>query len=190
MIGGATTSRAHTAVKIAPEYEGTIVHVNDASRAVTIAGELSGDKDEDYFAFAKAKKEEYSKLRDEFLGRAKKKDFLTIEQAREHKFPIDWSSYEAVKPKKLGVHELEDLDLKEISEYIDWSPFFRSWDLHGRYPDILTDEVVGEQATELFADAQEMLKKIIDENWLEAKALYGLFPANSNEQDDIEVQRN
>ncbi|KQC31963.1 methionine synthase [Nonlabens sp. YIK11] len=188
MIGGATTSRAHTAVKIAPEYDGTIVHVNDASRAVTVAGELTGDKDEDYFAFAKAKKEEYSKLRDEFLGRAKKKDFLTIEQARKHKWTTNWDTYQAVKPNKLGVHELTNLDLKEISEYIDWSPFFRSWDLHGRYPDILTDQVVGEQATDLFADAQEMLKQIIDEKWLDAKALYGLFPANSNDQDDIEVQ--
>ncbi|PRP67354.1 vitamin B12 dependent-methionine synthase activation domain-containing protein [Nonlabens agnitus] len=187
MIGGATTSRAHTAVKIAPEYDGTIVHVNDASRAVTVAGELTGDKDEDYFAFAKAKKEEYSKLRDEFLGRAKKKDFLTIEQARKNKWTTDWDTYQAVKPNKLGVHELTNLDLKEISEYIDWSPFFRSWDLHGRYPDILKDEIVGEQATDLFADAQEMLKQIIDEKWLDAKALYGLFPANSNDQDDIEV---
>ncbi|BAO54397.1 vitamin B12 dependent-methionine synthase activation domain-containing protein [Nonlabens marinus] len=188
MIGGATTSRAHTAVKIAPEYEGTIVHVNDASRAVTIAGELTGDKDDDYFAFAKAKKEEYTKLRDDFLGRAKKKDYLTIDTAREHKFAIDWSSYEAVKPEKLGVHVLENIDLNRVSEYIDWSPFFRSWDLHGRYPDILSDEVVGEQATELFADAQEMLQQIIDENWLEAKAIYGLFPANTINHDDIKVE--
>lgn len=188
MIGGATTSRAHTAVKIAPEYDGTIVHVNDASRAVTIAGELSGDKDEDYFAFAKAKKEEYAKLRNEFLGRAKKKDFLTIAQARENKFKIDWSNYEAFQPQKLGVYELDSIDFNEVKKYIDWSPFFRSWDLHGRYPDILTDGIVGEQATELFADAQEMLEQIIDENWLEAKALYGLFPANSNDQDDIEVK--
>lgn len=188
MIGGATTSRAHTAVKIAPEYDGTIVHVNDASRAVTIAGELSGDKDVDYFAFAKAKKEEYTKLRNEFLGRAKKKDFLTIEQARENKFKIDWSNYEAFQPQKLGVYELDSIDFNEVKKYIDWSPFFRSWDLHGRYPDILTDEVVGEQAKELFVDAQEMLAQIIDENWLEAKALYGLFPANSNDQDDITVK--
>ncbi|AZQ43556.1 methionine synthase [Nonlabens ponticola] len=188
MIGGATTSRAHTAVKIAPEYDGTIVHVNDASRAVTVAGELTGDKGDDYHAFAKAKKEEYTKLRNDFLGRAKKKDFLTIEQARENKLQLDWSNYQPVKPKELGVHELEAIDLKEVVPYIDWSPFFRSWDLHGRYPDILTDAVVGEQATDLFADAQEMLKKIIDENWLVAKALYGLFPANSNEQDDIEVK--
>ncbi|WP_194850017.1 vitamin B12 dependent-methionine synthase activation domain-containing protein [Nonlabens antarcticus] len=188
MIGGATTSRAHTAVKIAPEYDGTIVHVNDASRAVTIAGELSGDKDDDYFAFAKAKKEEYAKLRDEFLGRQRKKDYLTIEKAREHKWKIDWANYEAVKPKKLGVHQLENIDLKEISAFIDWSPFFRSWDLHGRYPDILTDEVVGIQATELFADAQEMLGQIIDEKWLDARAVYGLFPANTLNDDDIAVK--
>jgi 5-methyltetrahydrofolate--homocysteine methyltransferase len=188
MIGGATTSQAHTAVKIAPEYDGTIVHVNDASRAVTIAGELTGDQDDDYFAFAKAKKEEYTKLRNDFLGRARTKEYRSIEEARKHKFPIDWIDYQPVEPKKLGVHVLEDIDLKEVSQYIDWSPFFRSWDLHGRYPDILTDEVVGEQATELFADAQKMLSQIIDEDWLKARAIYGLFPANTINHDDIEVK--
>ncbi len=187
MIGGATTSRAHTAVKIAPEYDGTIVHVNDASRAVTIAGELTGNKDDDYFAFAKAKKEEYAKLREEFLGRAKKKDYLSLKNAREHKWTTNWGSYQPVKPNQLGTQVLNDIDLAHIVPYIDWSPFFRSWDLHGRYPQILDDDLVGAQATELFADAQKMLSQIVNENWLEARAVYGLFPANSNDQDDIKV---
>jgi 5-methyltetrahydrofolate--homocysteine methyltransferase len=187
MIGGATTSRAHTAVKIDPEYDCTVVHVNDASRAVTIAGEIIEKKDGGHLAFAKAKKEEYTKLRTDFLGRAKKKEFLSLEQARKNKLALDWNNFEAVKPKNLGVHTLEEVDFNELKDYIDWSPFFRSWDLHGRYPDILTDEVVGEQATELFKDAQEMLSQIIEENWLEAKAVYGLFPANSVNDDDIKV---
>ncbi len=187
MIGGATTSRAHTAVKIDPEYDCTVVHVNDASRAVTIAGEIIEKKDGGHLAFAKAKKEEYTKLRTDFLGRAKKKEFLKLEQARENKLALDWNNFEAVKPEKLGVHTLERIDFNELKDYIDWSPFFRSWDLHGRYPDILTDEVVGEQATELFKDAQEMLSQIIEENWLEAKAVYGLFPANTINDDDIKI---
>ncbi|AGC76945.1 5-methyltetrahydrofolate--homocysteine methyltransferase [Nonlabens dokdonensis] len=187
MIGGATTSRAHTAVKIDPEYDCTVVHVNDASRAVTIAGEIIEKKDGGHLAFAKAKKEEYTKLRTDFLGRAKKKEFSKLEQARKNKLALDWNNFEAVKPKKLGVHTLDEIDFNELKDYIDWSPFFRSWDLHGRYPDILTDEVVGEQATELFKDAQEMLSQIIEENWLEAKAVYGLFPANSVNDDDIKV---
>jgi 5-methyltetrahydrofolate--homocysteine methyltransferase len=187
MIGGATTSRAHTAVKIDPEYDCTVVHVNDASRAVTIAGEIIEKKDGGHLAFAKAKKEEYTKLRTDFLGRAKKKEFLSLEQARKNKLALDWNNFEAVKPKKLGVNTLDTIDFNELKDYIDWSPFFRSWDLHGRYPDILTDEVVGEQATELFKDAQEMLSHIIEENWLEAKAVYGLFPANSINDDDIKV---
>jgi 5-methyltetrahydrofolate--homocysteine methyltransferase len=187
MIGGATTSRAHTAVKIDPEYDCTVVHVNDASRAVTIAGEIIEKKDGGHLAFAKAKKEEYTKLRTDFLGRAKKKEFLSLEQARKNKLALDWNNFEAVKPKNLGVHTLEEVDFNELKDYIDWSPFFRSWDLHGRYPDILTDEVVGEQATELFKEAQEMLSQIIEENWLEAKAVYGLFPANSVNDDDIKV---
>jgi len=187
MIGGATTSRAHTAVKIDPEYDCTVVHVNDASRAVTIAGEIIKKKDGGHLAFTKAKKEEYSKLRADFLGRAKNKVFLQLEQARKNKLVLDWEKFEPVKPHKLGVQTLQKIDFKELKSFIDWSPFFRSWDLHGRYPDILTDEVVGNQATELFNDAQEMLSQIIEENWLDAKAVYGLFPANTVHHDDIKV---
>ncbi len=187
MIGGATTSRAHTAVKIDPEYDYTVVHVNDASRAVTIAGEIMEKKDGSHLAFAKAKKEEYAKLRTDFLGRAKEKEFLTIAQARKNKLALDWTNYAAVKPKKLGVHIMEDIDFNVLTDYIDWSPFFRSWDLHGRYPNILEDEVVGTQATELFKDAQEMLAQIIADKWLTAKAVYGLFPAATIYDDDIQV---
>ncbi|MGB5983448.1 MAG: methionine synthase [Nonlabens sp.] len=186
MIGGATTSRAHTAVKIDPEYDCTVVHVNDASRAVTIAGEVMVKEDGSHDAFAKAKKQEYTKLRTDFLGRSKKKEFLTLEQARNNPWTTDWEHYEPVKPAELGVQVIDDMPLEKLVEFIDWSPFFRSWDLHGKYPNILTDEIVGEQATELFADAQAMLKQIVDEKWLDAKAVYGLFPANSV-GDDIKV---
>lgn len=186
MIGGATTSRAHTAVKIDPEYDCTVVHVNDASRAVTIAGAVIEKEDGSHDAFAKAKKEEYAKLRTDFLGRSKKKEYLSIEEARKNPWTTDWESYQPVKPNKLGVYEVNNVKIKDLVEFIDWSPFFRSWDLHGRYPLILTDEVVGEQAKELFADAQEMLEKIIEEDWLEARAIYGLFPAQ-NVEDDIKV---
>jgi len=134
MIGGATTSRAHTAVKIDPEYDCTVVHVNDASRAVTIAGEIIKKKDGGHLAFTKAKKEEYSKLRADFLGRAKNKVFLQLEQARKNKLVLDWEKFEPVKPHKLGVQTLQKIDFKELKSFIDWSPFFRSWDLHGRYP--------------------------------------------------------
>jgi 5-methyltetrahydrofolate--homocysteine methyltransferase len=187
MIGGATTSRAHTAVKIDPEYDCTVVHVNDASRAVTIAGEVIENKKGSHVAFAKAKKEEYLKLRTDFLGRSKAKDFLTLENARKNAWKYDWSSFEPVQPAQLGIQIIPEMDLKTLVNFIDWSPFFRSWDLHGRYPNILTDEIVGEQATELFADAQEMLTKIVEEKWLEAKGIFGLFPANRM-GDDINIQ--
>ncbi|WP_124979471.1 methionine synthase [Nonlabens xiamenensis] len=188
MIGGATTSRAHTAVKIDPEYDCTVVHVNDASRAVTIAGELLPQENDHHIAFAKAKKEEYAKLRKDFLGRARKKEYLSIEQARANKLQLNVADYDPYMPNQLGIQVLTDVDWDELVNFIDWSPFFRSWDLHGRFPDILEDEVVGEQARELFKDAQEMLAKIIEENWLEAKAVFGLFPAASVQIDDIEVQ--
>ncbi|MGB3591210.1 MAG: methionine synthase [Nonlabens sp.] len=187
MIGGATTSRAHTAVKIAPEYDCTVVHVNDASRAVTIAGEIVEKEDGSHSAFAKAKKEEYSKLRADFLGRSKKKDNLTLEQARKNPWTTDWKNYQPFVPNKTGVQVIKDQNLADLVDFIDWTPFFRSWDLHGRYPDILNDAVVGKQATDLFADAQDMLEQIIAGKWLDARAVYGLFPANSV-GDDIHLE--
>ncbi|SFQ16125.1 5-methyltetrahydrofolate--homocysteine methyltransferase [Flavobacterium akiainvivens] len=185
MIGGATTSRAHTAVKIAPEYGDTVVHVNDASRAVTVAGSLiSNTVKADY---AKSIREEYDKLREGYLNRSRDKDFLSIADARANKYKIDWEAFTPYTPKQLGVQTIYP-KLEDLEPYIDWTPFFQTWDLHGKYPAILTDDVVGEQAQSLFADAQKMLKQIVDENWFEAKGIYGIFPANTVNDDDIEVQ--
>lgn len=184
MIGGATTSRAHSAVKIAPNYSNTVVHVNDASRAVTVVGNLL---QKDSRVYKDQIREEYEKFREQFLKRGKQKEYISIEAARENKFQIDWSSSELVKPNQIGVQVLESFDITLLEDYIDWSPFFRSWDLHGKYPDILTDGVVGKQASELFSDAKILLQKVFDEKLLKAKAVFGLFPANSINDDDIEL---
>jgi 5-methyltetrahydrofolate--homocysteine methyltransferase len=186
LIGGATTSKAHTAVKIDPQYKHAVVHVNDASRAVTIAGDLL--KLETSAKFKLDIKNDYEIFRENFSKRQTEKVFKSIEAARGNKFQIDWSTSEIVKPKKLGIEVLENFDLELLKDYIDWTPFFRSWELHGKYPQILTDSVVGEQASELFADAQEMLLKIISEKLLTAKAIFGLFEANSVNDDDILLQ--
>jgi 5-methyltetrahydrofolate--homocysteine methyltransferase len=184
LIGGATTSRAHSAVKIAPNYGHTVVHVNDASRAVTVVGNLLNKNNS---AYKEQIREEYDKFRNQFLKRSKQKDFITIEEARKRKFKINWQTSEIVKPNKLGIQIIENFDITKLEAYIDWSPFFRSWDLHGKYPDILTDNIVGEQASELFKDAKALLEKVFAENLLQAKAIYGLFPANTINDDDIEV---
>ncbi|MFT5848031.1 MAG: 5-methyltetrahydrofolate--homocysteine methyltransferase [Psychroserpens sp.] len=184
IIGGATTSRAHTSVKIAPKYSNTVVHINDASRAVTVVGNLLK---KDNRVYKEQIREEYDKFRAQFLKRGKQKYYISIEDARENKFKIDWSTSEIVKPKQLGIQIIDDFDITKLETYIDWSPFFRSWDLHGRYPDILTDVVVGPQAQELFKDAQELLTRVFDEKLLKAKAVFGLFPANTVNDDDIEV---
>ena len=183
MIGGATTSRAHTAVKIAPQYKATVVHVNDASRAVTVAGNLLDDNKETYTA---AIREEYDNLREQFLNRSRDKNFLSIEDARKNKLQLDWEQYSPVKPKQIGVQTIE-IDLDVLVPYIDWIPFFQTWELHGKYPAILTDEVVGEQASAVFKDAQAMLDVILKEKKLQAKGVYGLFPANQVNDDDIQL---
>ena len=188
LIGGATTSKAHTAVKIDPQYHNTVVHVNDASRAVTVVGDLL--KKESADGYKKSIKLDYEVFRDKFLKRSKHKEYKTIQEARNNKFQIDWSATEIVKPKELGIQVIDNLDLKKLLPYIDWTPFFRSWELHGRYPDILTDEVIGEQATELFSDAQALLKKVVEEKLLTAKGVFGLFPANTINEDDIELALN
>ncbi len=184
LIGGATTSKAHTSVKIAPNYSNAVVHVNDASRAVTVVGNLLK---EDSGIYKSQIREEYALFREKFLDRSKSKTYISIAEARKRKFKIDWGTANIVKPKQLGIQELQDFELTKLEDFIDWSPFFRSWDLHGKYPDILTDEVVGEQATELFADAKVLLAKIFDEKLLKAKAVFGLFPATTINDDDIEV---
>ncbi len=185
LIGGATTSKAHTAVKIDPEYDNAVVHVNDASRAVTVVGNLlKNDTRRKYMDDLKA---EYDIFRKNFSKRSKVKDFLTIEEARENKFKIDWKQSEIIRPKKLGIQVVEEMELEKLEEFIDWTPFFRSWELHGKYPEILKDEIVGEQASALFKDAKVLLKRIFSKKLLKGKAVYGLFPANSVNEDDIEI---
>ncbi|MDN4011126.1 methionine synthase [Chryseobacterium gambrini] len=182
LIGGATTSKAHTAVKIDLKYKNAVVHVNDASRAVNVVSSLLGDRNKEYVDDLKS---EYSEFREKFLNRQVEKDYVSIEEARENKFKIDWENEEIFTPNQLGITVVENQDLRELLPFIDWSPFFRSWDLHGKYPQILEDEIVGAQAKELFKDAQVILKRILDEKLLTAKAIFGIFKANSNETDDI-----
>jgi len=184
LIGGATTSKAHTSVKIAPNYSNTVVHVNDASRAVTVVGNLLQENNKVY---KNQIREEYDIFREKFLKRGKQKEYVSIEEARKRKFKIDWVSTKITKPNQLGIQIIKDFDITKLEDFIDWTPFFRSWDLHGKYPAILSDEVVGSQATELFADAQELLKKVFDEKLLKAKAIFGLFPANTINDDDVEI---
>ncbi len=184
MIGGATTSRAHTAVKIAPQYKATVVHVNDASRAVTVAGNLlNSETNSNYTQDLRA---EYDALREGYLNRSRDKNFLTIEQARVNKLQLDWSTYTPTKPNFIGTKTV-DVAIADLVDFIDWTPFFNSWELYGKYPAILTDEVVGEQATSLFADAQKMLDQLIQENWLTAKGILGIYPANTINDDDIQL---
>lgn len=183
LIGGATTSRAHTAVKIAPEYLSPVVHVNDASRAVTVASNLLHKTKQEY---ATSIREEYDKLREGFLARSKSKEYLSIEEARKNKFKIDWSNYEPYKPNFIGTKNIE-VQLSELVNFIDWTPFFQSWQLFGKFPKILEDEVVGSEATKLYEDAQQLLEQIINEKWFTAKGVYGIFPANQVNDDDIEV---
>jgi 5-methyltetrahydrofolate--homocysteine methyltransferase len=184
LIGGATTSKAHTSVKIAPNYSSTVVHVNDASRAVTVVGNLLK---KDNAVYKNQIRDEYDLFREKFLNRSKTKEYLSIDEARNRKFKIDWNTSVIVKPNQLGIQEIQDFDITKLESFIDWSPFFRSWDLHGKYPQILKDKIVGEQAQELFADAQELLQNVFDKKLLKAKAVFGIFPANSVNNDDIEV---
>ena len=187
LIGGATTSKAHTAVKIDTQYTNAVVHVNDASRAVTVVGDLLNPKTSHLYT-AKLKKD-YDEFRIKFLKRGKEKSYISITEARKRKYKIAWETSQICKPKELGIQVLEQLSLKELLPFIDWSPFFRSWDLHGKFPDILTDEVVGEQATIMYAEAQAMIKKIIAKQLLKPKAIFGLFEANTINEDDISIQK-
>ncbi len=185
MIGGATTSLIHTAVKIEPHYHGCSVYVKDASRAVGVAQRLlSVDSRDKFVAEVKA---DYETKRLRHKGRKSTRRQLTLADARANKTKIDWSHYQAIKPRQLGVQVLNEYPLTDLVERIDWTPFFKSWELAGRYPGILQDEIVGEHATHLFRDAKAMLTKIVDEKWLTARAVYGFFPANSVGDDDIEL---
>ncbi|MBP9600702.1 MAG: methionine synthase, partial [Lutibacter sp.] len=184
LIGGATTSKAHTAVKIDTQYKNAVVHVHDASRAVTVVGDLLNKRsNQKYIGDIK---EDYEKVREGYLNRSSKKEYLSLAEARENKFKIDWNNSSVSTPNFTGIQVDEDFDLSKLVDFIDWSPFFRTWELAGKFPAILTDEVVGEAATNLFTDAKIMLAKILSENLLTAKAVFGIFPANSN-VDDIEI---
>lgn len=187
MIGGATTSKIHTALKIAPKYSHTVVHVLDASKSVTVASSLLSSQSED---FKKKISEEYAHLREGYLNRSTEKEYLMLEQARKNKLTIDWNQYIPCKPKQPGVQVFSSILLEDLTEYIDWQPFFRTWQLTGKYPDLLSDEVTGDEATKLYHDALQMIEKVIAEKLLQPKAVIGLFKANSNEQDDIEIYSN
>lgn len=184
MIGGATTSRVHTAVKIEQNYsKGATVHVLDASRSVTVVESLLGQRKE---VFVHDLKADYQKLRDHYEKHRNAKVLLSLEEARANALVLDWNATTIETPNFLGVKTLLDYPLENLVDYIDWTPFFQTWELHGKYPEILSDEVVGAAARNLFEDAQAMLKRIVDEKWLEARAVFGIFPAD-REGDDVNI---
>ncbi len=182
LIGGATCSRVHTAVKIAPHYEGPVVYVPDASRSVSVAQSLLGDGVDSYVQELNA---DYDKVRTQHANK-KATPLWSLAKSRANKTPVDWQAYQPAVPRALGRRVFKNFDLAELAKYIDWGPFFQTWDLAGPYPAILTDEVVGVEATRVFADGQAMLKKIIEGRWLTASGVMALLPANSVNDDDIE----
>ena len=184
LIGGATTSKTHTAVKIEPEYSGCVIHVNDASKAVPVASNLLNNNKE---KFKKEVKNEYEIVRENFLNKKNDKRFISLKNARNNKYKIDWEKTKTYKPKELGINIINIDDLNILKRYIDWTQFFRSWNLHGIYPAIFKNEINGKQAKQLFEDANTILDKIINENLFKAKGIFGLFPANSINDDDIEL---
>ncbi len=185
LIGGATTSKVHTAVKIDDNYNsGQTVYVLDASRSVTVVGSLLGGKSEE---FVEDIKTEYVKVRENYAKKKDFKKFLSLNQARENKFSIDWKEEDIAVPNKIGNQTFLNYDIAELRNYIDWTPFFYTWEMRKKYPDILTDDNFGTEATKLYNDANNMLDKIIAENWLEARAVSGIWPANTVNDDDIEI---
>ena len=187
LIGGATTSKAHTAVKIAPESTAPVIHVNDASRAVGVVSTLlQKDKKE---AYTLQIRKEYEAFKTKFLSRGSEKAYLSHSQAQQNPFQINWDEFTPQRPNHLGMQTIDGLDLNLLLPYFDWTPFFRSWDLHGKFPDLLEDKVVGEQARVLYQDAQTMLHQMIEEQWIVAKGRFGLFPVNAV-GDDIEIYTN
>src|SRR5262249_39942316 len=183
LIGGATTSRAHTAVKIAPHYGASTVHVLDASRAVGVVNSLLNEdlKPE----FDKKTRDEYERLRQEYAAKTKRRKLLTLEEARGNRALLDWSKYVPPKPEFLGVRVCAS-DLGNLVEFIDWSPFFHAWELRGRYPAMFDDPTIGKQARELFDDAQELLERIVAKNLLTPRGVHAFWPANAVE-DDVHV---
>ena len=188
LIGGATTSKTHTAVKIEPQYQnGPVVHVLDASRSVAVVSSLLTKNKIEHEAFLERTKVEYEQIRIQRAGRQSSKQYLSLQQARANKLNLDWDNYTPPKPNFTGIKTFENYPLEELVAYIDWTPFFQSWQLAGKYPAILEDEVVGVEAKKLFHDAQVMLRQIIDGKWLEARAVIGIFEAKSVGDDDIQI---
>lgn len=187
MIGGATTSRVHTAVKIDTHYNNSVVHVLDASRAVNVVSKLIGKNKQQYHLDTKS---EYKTLREGYLNRATKKRFLSFEDAKANKLKLDFNETNIKKPNFIGVKVLNDISLKEIEPFIDWTPFFQSWELHGRFPNILTDEVVGVEATKLYDEVRALLKDIVANKKLKANAVFGIFPANSVDDTVVNLYNN
>jgi len=186
MIGGATTSRMHTAIRIAPEYGHGVVHVLDASRSVTVAGNLLNELQKP--AFLENIGVEYQKLKTDFANKRTGKQLLPFKEAQKNKTKINWADFNPVKPGFLGVKVFDNPDLEEIAGYIDWQPFFIAWEIHGKFPELLTDEKIGEAATKLYADARGLLKKIIREKWLTPRGTIGLWAANAADSDTVMVQ--
>lgn len=182
LIGGATTSRVHTAVKIAPQYSAETIYVKDASRAVGVASNLVSDTRRD--AYVAGIVEEYQRVREQHASRQKRQKWITLEEARSNRTPINWADWAPPNPQQPGIHVLEP-ELEELLPYIDWSPFFHAWELAGSYPKILDDAVVGEEARKLLADAQAMLERIVSQRWLTARGVCGLFPSNAIGDDTV-----
>ncbi|WP_448528354.1 methionine synthase [Raineya sp.] len=185
LIGGATTSKAHTAVKIAPNYSEPVIHVLDASRSVPVATKLLSKQKGEKENFVEGIKQEYEKIRNDFLNRKQEKNYISLQEARQNKFKIDWTKTQIHKPKFLGNKYFINYDLAEIAKYIDWTPFFQTWELAGKFPQILDDEIVGTEAKKLYADAQKMLAEIIQNKSLQANAVIGFYPCNTINDDDI-----
>ena len=187
LIGGATTSKAHTAIKIAVEYGHPVVHVDDASRVINILNKLLSDKESK--TFIRRLSQEQKELRDEYFKKTSQKKLLTITEARKNQFKTDWKNTRIQKPISLGIHIFEDIDLRVLKDYIDWTPFFITWEFKGKFPRIFDDEKIGKQAASLYKDAQQLLEEIITKKIFQAKAVIGIFHANSK-GDDIEVYSN
>jgi len=185
LIGGATTSRMHTAVKIAPQYDEGVIHVLDASRSVTVAGSLLSKEQKP--EFLSAVKKEYDKLKEDFGNKKSTKQYLSFADAQKNGASINWDNFTPVAPGFTGTKTFNNYDLKEIAEYIDWQPFFIAWEMHGKFPAILTDSVIGSAATNLYNDAKKLLQKIIDEKWLNARGAIGFWPANKVSPDAVDV---
>ncbi len=190
LIGGATTSRIHTCVKIDPVYSGPVIHVVDASKSVPVASKLLSKEPGTKSTFLSEMRQEYENLRVDYEKRKGTKQYISIDEARAKKAVVDWETFQSAKPTFLGKKVIEDVRLQDLVPYIDWTPFFISWELTGKYPAILTDEIVGDEATKLHQDALQLLDKIVTEKLLEAKAVIGFFKANAINHDDVEVYHN